>query len=332
MIQEQHLKRFLAIILIAGLGALLLYGLWSYLNALLGAFVLFVIFLPLARFLKRRWRIRPGLAAGLIVCLSAVAILLPLSFLLSVLIREVQMVIGAARTQVDWWQQLAPWWPQLNLSDWADRLTSDGASAGRWLLGTLAVIGNQVVSYILMFFVLFFLIASDEERLGQAILEWMPFSHGNTLKLQREFKKVTYTTLVSSILIALGQGVLLAVGWWLFGLTTPVLWGLVAALAALVPVIGTAAVWLPAAVWQLIQGNIGLGVGLLIWGLVIASVDNFFRPLLQKRVGRIHPLVSILGVVAGLSLFGLVGLIIGPLLVSYCLLMLKMFKEEYIVG
>ena len=177
---------------------------------------------------------------------------------------------------------------------------------------------------------LYFLLTADEEKLSQTVFEWMPFSEHNTIKLRREFKKVTYTTLITSSLIALMQGSLLALGFWLFGVKTPVLWGLVAVVAAFVPVAGTALVWLPAALIQLAAGDLSGMIGLLVWGIFVSSLDNFIRTFIQKKVGKIHPFVSILGVIVGLSLFGLVGLIAGPLLISYFLLMLKMFKEEYI--
>lgn len=332
MFAEQQFKKISAGLIILVLAGILVYGLWPYINALLGAFILLVIFLPLYRWLRRRLKLRPGLAAICIIILAIVAVLIPVSFLASVLIKEIQTVIIGVREQTGLWANLSHWLPTFDLELFSEQLSQSGSLANHLLFGTLSAIGNQIISYLLMFFVLYFLLTTDEEKLTLTIFELMPFSHDNTLKLRREFKKVTYTTLVTSSLIALMQGLLLIVGFWLFGIEAPVLWGLVAAVAALVPVAGTALIWLPAALWQLAAGQTGNAIGLVLWGVIVSSVDNLIRPVLQKKVGKIHPLVSILGVIIGLSIFGLVGLIIGPLLVSYFLLMLKMFKEEYIAS
>ena len=330
MFEEKQFKKFLASVLILGLFGVLLYGLWSYLNALLGAFVLFVVFLPLYRYLHLKLKLKPGLAAILIIFIAIVAVLIPISFLASILIKEVQFVLDSVRQQNGLWTNLQQWLPQLDPSVIGEQLSQIGSIASRLFFGTLSAIGNQIVSYLLMFFLLYFLLTADEEKLSQTVFEWMPFSEHNTIKLRREFKKVTYTTLITSSLIALMQGSLLALGFWLFGVKTPVLWGLVAVVAAFVPVAGTALVWLPAALIQLAAGDLSGMIGLLVWGIFVSSLDNFIRTFIQKKVGKIHPFVSILGVIVGLSLFGLVGLIAGPLLISYFLLMLKMFKEEYI--
>jgi predicted PurR-regulated permease PerM len=332
MLKEKQLKNFLAIFFIFVLLAVLLYGLWPYFSALLGAFILFVIFLPLYRWLRFKLHFKRGLAAIAIIVISIIVILIPVSFLASMLIKEIPMVLEGIRGQTALWAWLKQYLPQLDATALAEQISQAGSTAGRLIFGTLAVIGNQLISYILMFFTLYFLLVTDEEKLSHAIFEWMPFSWDNTVRLQQEFKKVTRTTIITSGLIALLQGSLLALGFMFFGLGAPVLWGLVAVIASFVPMFGTSLVWLPAVLIVSIQGDWGAGIGLLAWGLVISSVDNLIRPYLQKKVGQIHPLVSILGVVIGLSIFGLVGLIIGPLLLSYFILMLKMFKEEYISG
>lgn len=332
MTTEHQFKKILAVLLIGGLGATLLYGLWPYLDALLGAFVLFVIFRPLFFYLTDKLKFRRGLAATAIIVLVIVAVMLPVSFLASVLIKESQVVVANIKEQSDLWGWLWQFLPSVDAHLVFEKISEAGGVAGRLVFGTVSAIGNRIISYLLMFFLLYFLLVSDRDRLNNMVFALMPFGRHNTLKLQREFKKVTYATLTTSSLIALLQGSLLALGFWLMGVDAPVLWGVVAVIAAFVPMLGTAAVWLPAVLWYAAQGDWLTSVGLLVCGLIISTIDNFIRPFMQKRVGQIHPFVSLLGVVVGLSIFGLVGLIIGPLLVSYFILMLKMFKEEYITA
>lgn len=330
MIKEKSFKQFLAGALIAVLFGVLLYGLWPYLNALLGAFILFILFLPLYRYLTIKLKIKIGLAATLVILLSIVLILIPVSFLASILVKEIQLVLADVSIRLGGWGGISKLLPQFDSSEIGQQISQAGSMASRFVFGTLSAIGNQVISYFIMFFVFYFLLTTDEEKLSKMIFDTMPFSRENTVKLQRKFRTVTYTTLITSGLISLLQGTLLSVSFWWLGISAPVLWGLVAAVTSFIPVIGAAGVWVPGVIILFFQGNIFGAVGLLICGIIISSVDNLVRPAIQKKVGKIHPLVSLLGVVIGLSLFGLVGLIIGPLLISYFLLMLGMFKEEYI--
>lgn len=330
MIREKSFKQFLAGLLIAALFGVLLYGLWPYLNALLGAFILFIIFLPLYRWLTIKLKVKVGLSATLVILLSIVLILIPISFLASVLVKEIQLVLTDFHSRLGGWEAIKKLLPQFDATEIGSQISQAGSMASRFVFGTLSAIGNQVVSYFIMFFLFYYLLTTDEDKLSKIVFEVMPFSRDNTLKLQRKFRTVTYATLITSGLISLLQGTLVGLSFWWLGLGAPVLWGLVAAITSFVPVIGAAGVWASAVIILFIQGNIWAAAGLLVCGLFISSVDNFIRPAIQKRVGKIHPLVSLLGVVVGLSLFGLVGLIIGPLLISYFLLMLGMFKEEYI--
>ncbi len=330
MIKEKSFKQFLAGLLIAALFGVLLYGIWPYTNALLGAFILFIVFLPLYRWLTLKFKVKKGLAATLVILLSIVLILIPVSFLASVLVKEVQLVLIDINARLGGWEEMKKFLPQFDATAIGQQVAQAGSTASRLLFGTLSAIGNQVISYFIMFFLFYFLLITDEEKLSKVVLDLMPFSHDNTLKLQRKFRTVTYATLITSGLISLVQGTLVGLSFWWLGLNGPVLWGLIATITSFIPVIGAAGVWAPAVIIVFFQGNFWTAVGLLLCGLFVSSIDNLLRPVIQKKVGKIHPFVSLLGVVVGLSLFGLVGLIIGPLLISYFLLMLSMFKEEYI--
>lgn len=325
------IKQILALLLILVLLGLLIYALWPFAQAFFGALILFVICRPAYRALVNRLKFRKGLAAAAVIVASIFVILLPLSFLASVLVKEVEEVAASAQAGWGVWSQLEKFLPSLKFDlALGEQLSRLGSTAAKFVVGAAQAIGLQVISYVIMYFLLFFLLTTDETKLKQAVLSLMPFSHDNTLKLQREFRRVTYATLITTGLIALIQGSLLAIGFAIFGISGPVLWGLVAAVASFVPIVGTPVVWVPAALIQLLGGNIFAGIGLVGWGLIVSNVDNLLRPFIQKKVGQIHPFISLLGAVVGISLFGLIGIIIGPLLLSYFLLMLKMFKEEYV--
>lgn len=132
-------------------------------------------------------------------------------------------------------------------------------------------------------------------------------------------------------MLALIQGIFAAVGYWLFGLQEPVFWGLMTGFFSFLPVVGSTLIWLPAAIYQLSIGMTWQGVAILLYGiLVISVVDNVFRFVFQKKFADVHPLITVIGVIVGLQLFGVPGIIFGPLLISYFLIMLRIFREEFL--
>ena len=131
-------------------------------------------------------------------------------------------------------------------------------------------------------------------------------------------------------LLAILQGICAGLGFWIFGLDEPWFWGVICGFMSFLPVVGTAMVWIPAGIYMLTANTSWQGSGILIYGaIVITNIDNVFRFWLQKKFADVHPLVTVLGVIIGLNWFGIPGIVFGPLLLSYFLLMVKIYKEEY---
>jgi predicted PurR-regulated permease PerM len=145
----------------------------------------------------------------------------------------------------------------------------------------------------------------------------------------QECKRVTYATIVATGLIALIQGILITLAFLVFDIQGAFFWGFITAFLSFLPVVGPTLIWLPGSVFLFIQHRIGAGIALMVWGILLTNIENFLRPMLQKRVGKIHPLISLIGVFIGIPLFGLLGIVIGPLLLSYFLLIIRMVREEY---
>jgi predicted PurR-regulated permease PerM len=133
------------------------------------------------------------------------------------------------------------------------------------------------------------------------------------------------------VFVALIQGVVGGIGFLIFGLEGYVLWGFVMALLSLFPVIGAFLVWVPASIILLISNKIWQGIGLFLYGAIIISyIDNISRMKVFASIGKIHPLITLFGILIGLPYFGIIGIIMGPLLVALFLALLKIFKKEYI--
>ncbi|HLL94226.1 MAG TPA: AI-2E family transporter, partial [Spirosoma sp.] len=130
-------------------------------------------------------------------------------------------------------------------------------------------------------------------------------------------------------LVSLVQGILTGLTLWIFGVPDAPFWGVVAFFMAFIPVLGTPLVWGPAGLIQLSQGNTNQGIGILVVGVVvIINIDNLLRIALAKRMGDIHPLVTLAGIVLGVPIFGIIGLVVGPLLLSYFIVLIEVFERE----
>jgi len=131
--------------------------------------------------------------------------------------------------------------------------------------------------------------------------------------------------------VAALQGALLGIAFWIAGLPNGLFWSVVTMALAILPVVGSGMVWGPAAVVLIMQGRPAAGVLLIVWGVVVVgSVDNFIRPLIYRRFSAIHPLITLVGAIGGVSYFGLLGLLIGPLALSYFFELIRMYREEYL--
>jgi predicted PurR-regulated permease PerM len=128
------------------------------------------------------------------------------------------------------------------------------------------------------------------------------------------------------------QGFLVGMAFWVAGIPNALFWGVVTVILAILPVVGSGLVWGPGALVLAIEGRYGVAIGLALWGvLVVGNVDNIIRPMVFRRWAQIHPFITIIGAFAGINYFGLLGLIIGPLAISYFFELIRMYREEYLL-
>jgi predicted PurR-regulated permease PerM len=191
--------------------------------------------------------------------------------------------------------------------------------------GTLNGLLNLVVMYIILFFLL---VNNVEVELW--IHKHLPLTKINSAFVIDEFKRLVFSNAVGIPLVAIIQGVAGLVGYLIFGVQGAILLGILTAICSVIPMVGPTLVWGPLALYLMSQGENGHALGVALWGFfLIGSIDNIARFLLQKKIGDIHPLITIFGVVIGINLFGFVGLIFGPLMVSMFILMVKIYTDEF---
>ncbi len=318
-----------AALLILVLGVALAFAMAPYFTGLIGAPVLYVVFGPIHA--RLRGRLKPWLSAGLVTTLAVLIIVIPGVMLATLIVNEAQDAAAMVANSPVLAKLRALRIGPIRLGA---QLEGVGGQVVSWvgtnLLGWLGTAARLALNLVIAFFGLYFLLLRPGET-WDALGPYIPFSAPNRKKLRKRFNDVTTSTLIGYGLTASIQGTLVAIGFLVTGLPNPGFWGVVTALTAILPVVGSAFIWLPGAIALALEGAYEQAVGLVLFGtLVIANVDNVIQPIVFRRWARIHPMVTLVGVLAGIRYFGLLGLLIGPLALSYLFELIRMYREEYL--
>jgi len=318
-----------AAVLILLLGAALLVALAPFATGLIGIPVLYIIFAPLYRQLEPR--IKPTAAAALTVGLALILILSLALLITLVLVNQAPSIAtgileSPLRQRLNDIRigsyQLGP-----TLSTASERIVSWMGTGALGLIGTAT---RLTLNMIVSLFGLYYLLRSAG-KVWRVVEPYIPFSTENSEQLKARFKLVTISTLIGTGLTAVIQGLLVALAFLATGLPNALFWGVVTVILSIMPIVGSGLIWLPATVVLYLQDRILAAVLLAIWGLVVVgNVDNVIRPIVFRRYAQIHPLVTLVGAFAGIRYFGLLGLMVGPLALSYFFELIQMYKEEYL--
>jgi len=319
-----------AAFIVIALGVALVWAIGPYATGIIGIPVLAVLFAPLHGWLVRQGA-PSGLASFVVTLLGAVLLIVPGILIAGLLVNEAQQVAENVLKSpiLEKFQSL-----QIRGIPVGPRLAEAGgrivAAIGATAFGLVGTATRLTLNLTISFFGLYYVLKHP----GDVWLDarpYIPFSPKNTEKLGKRFKDVTVSTVIGTGVVAAIQGALLGVAFWIGGLPNVLFWSVVTMALAILPVVGSGLVWGPAAVVLIMQGRPLAGILLIVWGaVVVGSVDNFIRPLIYRRFSAIPPLVTLIGAIAGVSRFGLLGLLIGPLALSYFFELIRMYREEYV--
>lgn len=318
-----------ATLLILLLGALILFALTPYASGLIGGLVLVVIFLPLHTWLSQRVPMR--VSAGLMVVLALVVLVVPTITFAGLVVDQAQSIAsGVIRGPLlDRLSQL-----RIGTFEVGPRLAGLGEKAMAWLgasaFGLLGHATRLGLNLTISLFILFYLLLRPIE-IWTAVKPYIPFSPDSADLLRNRFRDVTISTVIGTGLVAVVQGACVALGFWATGLSNALFWGLVTVVFAILPVVGSGLVWGPGALTLILQGRYGAALGLILIGVIlVGNVDVLIRPAVFRRFAQVHPLVTLVGAIGGVSYFGLLGILVGPLAISYFFELIRMYREEYL--
>ncbi|HSE34130.1 MAG TPA: AI-2E family transporter [Pyrinomonadaceae bacterium] len=324
--------------------ALALYLCWLMLQpfvvVLEWATVLVIVFYPVHKRIAERIG-RPGLSALVSCILVVVIVLVPLGFIIGALARE---LAGSAQTL----QQVGPlfdpnsprtghilnWLQERGIiqSDPQQFLLEQARTALRSLLGqTLGLLGNVLSTIVKAFFVVFtmYYLFRDGDKIVDALPGVLPLKREHSEAILARTRQVISASVYGVVTIAIIQGALGGIAFWILGVPSPILWSVLLALICMIPIAGSFFVWIPVALYLGLTGHWTKALLMALWGgLVISTVDNFLRPKLMKQYTKLHELFVFFSVLGGMRIFGILGIVLGPVVLAVTIGLLNTFKPQ----
>ncbi len=328
---SNRLRQIILLVVLTALGFLLVKELYIFFPGFLGAVTLYILSRSNYQYLTIQKKWNKNLTATLFLLGFLIIIGLPIYYIITLLSPKITQVfthtdeviqgIKSLSAQVKEWtgQEL---FTDKNLSELQNRAANFFPA---FLNSTAMILSNLAM----LLFLYFFMLTYWKEMEG-SFEYFLPLHEKNIDILGKETISVVRANAIGIPLISFIQGVFAIIGYWIFGINEFVLWGFITGVFAFFPIVGTTLIWAPLVVYLFSQGHTGQGIGLLIYSLVITgNVDYLARVTLMRKLGDVHPVVTVLGVIVGLSLFGFWGFIFGPLLISYFMLLFKIYSNEF---
>ena len=321
--------------------------LWPFYGAILWGTVLATVFAPLHRRLSSSMPRRRNLAALATVLIIVTMVILPLMLIAASFLQEATGLykriqsgeLDFGRSFQQFREALPPWATSLldrfgltDLRGVLERLSAGLMKGSQFLAAQALTIGQSTVDFVVSLFVmlyLLFFLLRDGDALAKRIKDAVPLRADQKHALFGKFATVIRATVKGDILVAVLQGTLGGIIFWVLGIYAPVLWAVVMAFLSLLPAVGTASVWLPVAIYLLATGSVWQGVVLIGYGmLVISLVDNFLRPFLVGRDTKMPDYVVLTSTLGGIAIFGLNGFIIGPVIAAMFIAVWEIFSAS----
>lgn len=344
---HRNLQHQTFLLLLLSVSLAFVWILLPFYGAIFWALVLAILFAPLQRRALALSGQRHNLAAVSTLLLFLLAVFLPLALIAASLLQEGALVFDKMRSgQLDfgiYFQQviaaLPAWVAKMlarfglaDISSLKDSLSSATAQGGQFIATRLLNLGQSTAGFFislgLMLYLLFFLLR-DGAALADRVQQVIPLNSVYKQRLLSKFSTVIRATVKGSLVVAATQGALGGVMFWFLGLQGALLWGVLMAFMSLVPVIGSALIWAPVAIYFLVTGATWQGITLILYGIfVIGLIDNILRPILVGKDTQMPDYVVLLSTLGGISIFGMNGFVLGPMIAAMFIASWDLFSLE----
>ncbi|MFI2741162.1 AI-2E family transporter [Zhouia sp. PK063] len=324
------IRQLFILALIIFIGYLITKELVPYLSGILGAVTLYVLFNGMmSRMLHKG--IKPWLASTVIIIISIFIIVIPIGATLIMLtsriketLKNTDQVTELVKDKLEVVEKYLGFHISSNfdakhLTDWVSSHFTD-------LVGSTF---NAGLSLTIMYFILYFMLL-NRRNLRKYFMVYVPLSDENLNVIAKDSRNIVKSNAIGIPLVAILQGVVALIGYYIFGVPNAFFWFVITTIGSMIPFVGTAIGIVPVTILLLAQNHDWQAIGILIYGFaIVGSTDNIFRMVVQNRLANLHPLITLIGVLIGVPLFGFIGLVFGPLLLSLFLLLVRIYKNEY---
>lgn len=348
MIDFKEYRKYIVVALIIFIFYLAYLLMKPIILSILAGAVLAYIFYPIYRIILSKIKVK-SLSAALVSLLVILIIIIPGFFLLNAVSKESyqaylftkQRIVLSDCDHKDTFlcsilnafsQSSSEQKFQFYLQQGVGKISSNLAEAVTSFVFSLP---KRILDIFITFFVMYYLF-KDGSNITNRIEKILPLDSVHKKIIIDKSKDIAYGVIYGTILIALIQGAIGALGFYLFGISTPIVWGILIAFLALIPIVGASLVYVPAGLFLMIEGYsesvpmmIGKGIGLILFGaIVLSSIDTFGKPKVISGKARVHPITALIGVIGGIALFGVIGILIGPLILSLSLIILEIYQKD----
>jgi len=339
---------FFGVLLLAVSGAFV-WLIRGFVQPIFWAVALGIIFFPMHLKLTAGLKGRNSLAAALSVIIIVLIVVLPIAAIVTAMAAEAADLVARLNENeinvagaIDWINQQLPGAEQtlqsigVPIDRLKEQLASSAMTVSQFLATQAFAIGQNTIRIAVYFFLMLYLLyffMRDGKRILDGLVRALPFGDERERHLLERFAQVSRATIKGTLVVGIVQGTIGGVLFAVLGINGPVLWGVVMALLSIIPALGPAIVWVPAAIILIVNGNIVSGIVLIVVGsVVIGLADNLLRPLLVGRDTRMPDYLILLSTLGGLTAFGISGFVIGPIIAAFFLSVWEMAEEEYADG
>ncbi|TDH23010.1 AI-2E family transporter [Segetibacter sp. 3557_3] len=331
---DQKINRYIFLSIIIIFGLLLYYSLSQFFTAFLGAVIFYILSRRLMdRLVKKRGWKRTA-AAVYVMFISVIIIMVPI-FIISYLLymkgkyylANPDLMVQSLHSLQDRIQH------QFNIAVLTEENIAGIKAKATGAISSLLNEGLNFFGTITMLYFFLYFMLININRMEAAIVFYLPFKREKIELFGKELVNLTFSNSVGVPAIAVAQGLCGYIGYLIAGVPEAGFWAVITAFSSIVPLIGTALVWLPVSVYLFTMGHSWQGSFLLVWGLIVLGLtDNVVRFVLAKKMADVHPIITVLGVIMGIKYFGISGLVFGPVLISYFIILLKLYYLEFQSG
>ena len=330
---NNQIRQIVLLIIIAFLGYLIFKELFIFLPGLLGALTTYIILRDFYYKLVEDKKWKPGLTALLFIIAFLSVIAAPIYYTFILVSPKIASMFSHADEFLGGVQALSD---QIKKLTGQELFTSSNISTIKesmanyiptFLNSSATILSNLLV----MFFVLYFMFTNGKS-MEDAVIKLIPLKEDSIAALAEETTHMVKANAIGIPLISFIQGVTAWVGYSIFGMSDAVMWGFLTGIFAFFPIVGTMMIWIPLVIFMYAQGNNNAAAtGMLLYSLIVTgNIDYLARVTLMKKIGNVHPLITVFGVIVGLQLFGFMGFIFGPLVFSYAIILIKIYANEFV--